>query len=67
MSGLPMFSNQWDAILVGYLGGEITTSLELFEEGRQEEGREEQDSRPEENVWGVGAMGATCRPNKMAL
>lgn len=52
---------------MNYLGGEITTSLELFEEGRQEEGREEQDGRPEENIWGIGAMVATCCPNKVAL
>lgn len=53
--------------MVDYLGWEITTCLELFEEGRQEEGGEEQDGGPEENIWGVGAMVATCRPNKVSL
>lgn len=53
--------------MVSYLSGKIATSLELFEEGRHEEGWEEQDGRPEENVWGVGAMMATCRPNEVAL
>ena len=39
----------------------------MFEECRHEEGREKQDGRPEENIWGVGAMMATCRPNKVSL
>lgn len=57
----------WEISLVDYLSGEITTSLELFEEGRHEEGGEEQDGRPEKNIWGVGAMVATCRPNKVSM
>ena len=53
--------------MLDYLGGEITTSLELFEKGRHEEGWEEQNGGPEENIRGVGAMVTTRRPNKMAL
>lgn len=54
-------------MFVDYLSGEVTASFELFEERRHEEGWEEQDGWPEENVWGVGAMVATCRPNKVSL
>lgn len=52
---------------VGYLSGEITTGLELFEEGRHEEGGEEQDGWPEENIWGVGTMVAARRPHKLSM
>lgn len=44
---------------VHYLGGEITTCFELFEERTHEESGEEQNGRPEENIWGEGPMGAT--------
>lgn len=50
-----------------YLSGEIATCFELFEEGRHEEGWEEQDSGPEKNIGGVGAVVATCRPDKVSM
>lgn len=40
------------------LGGEVAARLELLEEGGHEDGGEEQDHTPEEDVWDVGAMGA---------
>ncbi len=40
------------------LGGEVAARLELLEEGRQEDGGEEEDDAPEQDVGDVGAVGA---------
>lgn len=50
-----------------YLCGEISTGFELFEEGGHEEGGEEEDRGPEENVWSVWTVVATRRPNKLSM
>lgn len=42
-----------------YLCGEIAACLELLEEGRHEDGGEEEDHTPEEHVGDVGAVGTT--------
>lgn len=42
-----------------HLGGEVSLCLELLQEGGQEEGGEEKDDGPEENVWDVGSVMAT--------
>lgn len=52
---------------VHYLCWEISTGLELFEEGGHEEGGEEENSGPEENVWSVWTVVATRRPNKLSM
>lgn len=40
-----------------YLGREVALGFELLEEGRKEEGGEEEDDGPEEHVWDVGPHG----------
>lgn len=50
-----------------HLGGKITTGLKLFEEGRHEEGGEEQDGGPEKNIGGEGAVVTTRCPDEVAL
>lgn len=42
-----------------HLCWEISTGLELFEEGGHEEGGEEEDGGPEENVWSVRTVVTT--------
>lgn len=36
--------------------GEVSLCFELLEEGAQEEGGEEEDDGPEENIWDVGPV-----------
>lgn len=49
------------------LGWEVAARLELLEEGRHEDGGEKEDHTPEEDIWDVGAMGATSAANKLPL
>lgn len=46
------------------LGGEVTPGLELLEEGREEEGSEEENDGPEEHVGDVGAVVAAGLAHK---
>lgn len=50
-----------------HLCWEISTGLELFEEGGHEEGGEEEDSGPEENVWSVWTVVAARRADKLSV
>lgn len=52
---------------VHYLCWEISTGLELFEEGGHEEGGEKEDGGPEENIWSVWTMVATRCPDKLSM
>lgn len=47
------------------LRGKISAGPELFEEGRQEEGGEEEDDRPKENVWDEWTATAAGRANEL--
>lgn len=49
------------------LGGKVAAGLELLEEGWHEDGGEEKDHTPEEDIWDVGAMGATSTPHKVPM
>lgn len=57
----------WSQWPVHYLCWEISTGLELFEEGGHEEGGEKEDSGPEENVWSVWTVVATRRPDELSM
>lgn len=50
-----------------YLRGEVIGELELFEEGRHEDGREEENDTPEENIGDVGSMRTTGTAHKLPL
>ncbi|TNN51005.1 hypothetical protein EYF80_038807 [Liparis tanakae] len=45
-------------VSLAYLGGKVAARLELLEEGGHEDGGEEEDDAPEEDVGDVGAVGA---------
>lgn len=47
-----------------HLGREVSLCLELFEEGGEEECREEEDDRPEEDIWDKGTVMAAGRANE---
>lgn len=47
-----------------HLGGKVSLRLKLFKEGGQEESGEEENDRPEKNIWDVGPMMTTCRTLK---
>lgn len=47
-----------------HLSGEVSPRLELFKEGGQEERGEEENDRPEKNVWDVGPVMTTSRTQK---
>lgn len=49
------------------LGGKVAACLELLEEGWHEDGGEEKDHTPEEDIWDVGAMGATGTAHKVPM
>lgn len=49
------------------LGGEVAARLELLEEGGHEDGGEEEDHAPEEDVWDVGAVGAAGAAHKLPV
>lgn len=48
-------------------GGEVSLRLELLEERGQEEGGEEENNGPEENVWNVGPMVAAAWTHKLPM
>lgn len=50
-----------------HLGGKVSLRLELFQEGGQEESSEEENDGPEENIWDVGPVVATCRTQELPL
>lgn len=50
-----------------HLGGKVSLRLELFKEGGQEESGEEENDGPEENIWDVGPVMATCRTQEFPL
>lgn len=50
-----------------YLSGEVTAGLELLQEGRHEDGGEEEDDAPEEHVWDEGAVGAAGAPFEVSV
>lgn len=50
-----------------YLGGEVAACLELLQEGGHEDGGEEEDHAPEEDVGDVGAVGTTGAANKLPV
>lgn len=50
-----------------HLGGKVSLRLELFKEGGQEESGEEENDGPEENIWDVGPVVATCRTQEFPL
>lgn len=50
-----------------HLGGKVSLRLELFKEGGQEESGEEENDGPEENIWDVGPVMATCRSQEFPL
>lgn len=49
------------------LGGEVAAGLELLEEGRHEDGGEEEDHAPEEHVRDEGAVGSAGRAHKVPV
>lgn len=49
------------------LGGKVAARLELLEEGWHEDGGEEEDHAPEEDVRDVGAVGATSAAYKVPV
>lgn len=50
-----------------HLGGEVSFGLELFEEGGQKEGSEEQNDRPEEDIWDEGTIIAAGQANELPV
>lgn len=55
------------ALNKSHLGGKISLRLELLKEGGQEEGGEEKDDGPEENIWDVGPMMTAGRTHKFPM
>lgn len=50
-----------------HLCWEVSAGFELLQSGGERHCGEEQDDRPEEDVWNVRAMMATGSPNKLAM
>lgn len=50
-----------------YLCGKVIAELELFEEGRHEDGGKKEDDTPEENIGNIRSMRATGTAHKLAL
>lgn len=50
-----------------HLGGKVSLRLELFKEGGQEESGEEENDRPEKNIWDVGPVMTACRTQKFPI
>lgn len=62
------FCITWRWVLkVTYFGGEVAACLELLEEGRHEDGGEEEDHTPEEHIRDVRAMGTTGGAFKLTV
>lgn len=55
----------WHYLTV-YLGGKVVAELEVLEEGRHDDGGEEENDAPEEDVGDVGPCGATGAADKLA-
>lgn len=49
-----------------YLGRKVVAELEFLEEGRHDDGGEEEDDAPEEDVRDKGPFGATSAADKLA-
>lgn len=50
-----------------HLCWEVSAGFELLQSGWERYCREEQDDRPEEDIWNVGAMMTTGSPNKLTV
>lgn len=50
-----------------YLSGKVTAELELLEEGRHDDSREEENDTPEEDIRNVGTMRAAGAAHKFSL
>lgn len=50
-----------------HLSGKISLCLKLLKEGGQEEGGEEEDDGPKENIWDVGPMMTTGSTHKLPM
>lgn len=49
-----------------YLGRKVVAELELLEEGRHDDGGEEEDDAPEEDVGDIGPFGAAGAADELA-
>lgn len=49
-----------------YLGGKVVAELEILEEGRHDDGGEEEEDAPEEDIGDVGSFGAAGAADELA-